>query len=92
MVLGGTAAIFCGNCLLQKGTRSMWCVTILALGAAASPGGLEAAAGFEAVASKLAGKPSKLPDVVKSRLKLIKLHCAVLTHSRGVGCTYGAHA
>ena len=68
----------------------MWFVTVLALcAAAASPGGLEAAAGFEAVASKLAGKPSKQPDVVKSRLKLIKLHCTVLTHSRDVGCTYG---
>jgi hypothetical protein len=67
----------------------MWLsvATILALGAAASPVSLEAAAGFEAVASKLAGQPSKLPDVVKSRLKLVKLHCAVLTnrpHSRGL--------
>jgi hypothetical protein len=60
----------------------MWLsvATILALGAAASPVSLEAAAGFEAVASKLAGQPSKLPDVVKSRLKLVKLHCAVLTN------------
>ena len=60
----------------------MWSsvATILALGAAASPVSLEAAAGFEAVASKLAGQPSKLPDVVKSRLKLVKLHCAVLTN------------
>lgn len=55
--------------------------TILALGAAASPVNLEAAAGFEAVASKLAGKPSKSPEVVKSRLKLVKLHCTVLTRT-----------
>ena len=70
---------------------SMWLsvATILALGAAASPVSLEAAAGFEAVASKLAGQPSKLPDVVKSRLKLVKLHCAVLTNRpQSWACTY----
>ena len=72
---------------LDTSSTNMWFVTVLALGATASPGGLEAAAGFEAVASKLAGKPSKQPDVVKSRLKLIKLRCTVLTHSRDVGCT-----
>jgi hypothetical protein len=69
----------------------MWLsvATILALGAAASPVSLEAAAGFEAVASKLAGQPSKLPDVVKSRLKLVKLHCAVLTNRpQSWACTY----
>jgi hypothetical protein len=65
-----------------RNVSPMWLsvATILALGAAASPVSLEAAAGFEAVASKLAGQPSKLPDVVKSRLKLVKLHCAVLTN------------
>lgn len=74
-----------------RNVSPMWLsvATILALGAAASPVSLEAAAGFEAVASKLAGQPSKLPDVVKSRLKLVKLHCAVLTNRpQSWACTY----
>lgn len=74
-----------------RNVSPMWLsvATILALGAAASPVSLEAAAGFEAVASKLAGQPSKLPDVVKSRLKLVKLHCAVLTNRpQSCACKY----